>query len=309
MGQEKRIPRSGLVAATLVALVACSTVVGISDLEIGQCKGGVCVEDGGRGDDGPDVDGAKSDAPTDAPPLPPCDSDAGPTMVRAGGPSNSFCIDSTEITVKQYKAFLDANVPAATQAPECKWNDTFTPTVGGADDIPQSGVDWCDAVAYCKWAGKRLCGKITAGKNAGPVGVADLGDGDQHEWYVACSAQGQLVFPYGSVQKVGACNVNDGDGGNLKAYPVKSFPGCIGGVPGLYDMVGNVWEWFDGPFMPHDAGTDAADAQADGSPAHQDTYVKGGSFANTGQVACRTDGRGATRDYHGADVGFRCCSP
>ncbi len=299
--------KAGLMMA-LFALVSCAAVAGIDGLTIGECKGGVCGGEGGAGGDDGGDDGPTPDATPDAT-LGPCTSDAGPAMIRAGSPTNSFCIDSTEVTVAQYRLFLDSGTPATGQIAQCAWNASYAPNVGGADAIPQTGIDWCDAYAYCKWAGKRLCGRIVNGQPQGSVPEAELGDPDKHEWFVACSAQGQLRFPYGSVPQVGACNVADTDASPNKAMPVGTYAKCVGGYPGIFDMVGNVWEWFDGPFYPHDAGTDAADAQVDGSYAHQDTFVKGGSFANAPGVDCRTDGRGATRDYRAADVGFRCCYP
>jgi formylglycine-generating enzyme required for sulfatase activity len=290
-----------------LALVSCATLAGIDTLQIGACMGGGdCGVEGGLEDGA--LDAAGPDSPPDVT-LPPCTSDAGPTMIRAGGPANNFCIDSTEVTVAQYRAFLEAGVPTTGQVAQCTWNSTYTANVGGADDLPQTGVDWCDAYAYCQWAGKVLCGRFIGGKPSGSVGLNELGDLNVHAWYIACSAQGQVRFPYGNVEQEGACNVDDSDAAPNKAVAVKSYAKCVGGYPGIYDMVGNVWEWFDGPFFPHDAGTDAADAQPDGSPAHQDTFVKGGSFANQASVDCRTDGRNATRDYKAADVGIRCCSP
>lgn len=296
-------------AIAIFALVSCATVAGIDGLTIGDCKGGVCGEEAGPGDDDAGDDGAPSKDATADVALGPCTSDAGPTMIRAGSATNSFCIDSTEITVAQYRAFLAADASTTGQIAQCAWNGSYAPDVSGADAIPQTGIDWCDAYAYCTWAGKRLCGRIVNGQPSGSVPEIELGDPDKHEWFVACSAQGQLRFPYGSIPETGYCNVDDTDAAANKATAVGSHPKCVGGYPGIFDMVGNVWEWFDGPFYPHDAGSDAADAQADGSYAHEDTYVKGGSFANNGGVDCRTDGRGATRDYHGADVGFRCCFP
>src|SRR5262249_9629264 len=98
----------------------------------------------------------------------------------AGG---TMSIDRTEVTRCQYQAFLDATRGGADVGVEglleCSWNDTYAPGSGcigsegvyvgqGAEDHPQPCVDWCDAYAYCIWAGKHLCGGIAGG----PVGFA-----------------------------------------------------------------------------------------------------------------------------------------
>jgi formylglycine-generating enzyme required for sulfatase activity len=305
----RRVAGAGILL--VLGLASCATVIGIDGLEIGECKGGGdCSRfEAGAGDgDATGGDGATGqDGDVDATPEGECPGTAGPVAVHVGGTHNRFCIDSTEVTVGQYRAFLDAmDGGVGGQPPECAWNTSYTPGVLGADDIPQTGIDWCDARAFCLWAGKRLCGKVTNGVGAGPLSSEELGDVTANQWLIACSAEGQLAFPYGSVRQPGACNLPESDAG--KALPVGSTPTCMGGYPGVYDMVGNVWEWID-ICRPYDAGADAA--PVDGGPQKDECIVKGGSFASapSEKLNCRVDGVGGTRDVRSAEVGFRCCSP
>jgi formylglycine-generating enzyme len=297
--------RAGLAAVALGSVAACAAIVGVDDLEIGECKGGFCV-DGGRsdGDDDPQIepDGSVLDASfVDA--RAPCLGEAGPAAVRVGPPSNSFCIDGTEVSFGHYRAFLEAGVDASAQGPECAWNTSFAPSAALADDLPVTGVDWCDAVAYCAWAGKYLCGKAVNGKKVGAVAPSEVGDYGVHQWLIACSAQTNR-YPYGSIQDPTACNVGENDAG--KALPVGSKPECEGSYPGVFDMVGNVWEWFDGPCLADGGlGGDAGDA----GPAADECWVKGGGYGNRGaNIDCRVDGLGSRRDMKAAFIGIRCCS-
>lgn len=294
-----------LLAFGLVA--ACAAVVGVDELEIGECKGGgVCGLDGGGDDATSGGDATDDTARPDGgggEAGPPCSGDAGPRAVRVGPPDNSFCIDSTEVTNKQYLAFVEAGVDAKSQGPECAWNTSFAPTSLGSDDYPVANVDWCDAIAYCKWAGKYLCGKAINGKRVGPVTQSDVGDYNTHQWLIACSAQ-KNRYPYGSLPDGSACNVGENDAG--RTLPVGSKPGCEGSYPGVFDLVGNVWEWFDGPCRS-DAGLEVDGG--DGGPASNECWVKGGGYLNRGSnIDCRVDGLGSRRDTKVPFIGFRCCS-
>lgn len=102
----------------------------------------------------------------------------------------------------------------------------------GKDNFPVTHVSWDDAVAYSKWAGKRL-----------PT---------EAEWEYA--ARGGLVnnsYSWGKTfDETGASKCNFWQGnfpylnlnkdGFMGAAPVKSF--APNGY-GLYDVAGNVWEW------------------------------------------------------------------
>lgn len=151
----------------------------------------------------------------------------------------NFKIDATEVTRGQYLAFLTAkNGSTAGQAATCSWNTSFVPPKHWPPalkeyELPVNYVDWCDAVAYCSWAGGRLCGAPGGGKVTG-----SFDDPSASQWMKACSGAQGNAFPYGNTWQQATCNVDE-------IAPVASFPGCTGGYPGLYDMSGNVQEWED----------------------------------------------------------------
>jgi iron(II)-dependent oxidoreductase len=128
---------------------------------------------------------------------------------------DAFYMDVYEVTNEQYRKFIEAT---GHPAPTC-WND---PNLNEPKQ-PVVDVTWDDAMAYCQWVGERL-----------PT---------EAEWEK--SAKGGLVgklYAYGDDISHDKANYFGTDGKDTwsKPAPVGSF------VPngyGLYDMVGNVWEW------------------------------------------------------------------
>jgi len=118
-----------------------------------------------------------------------------------------FYMDIHEVTNKQYQKFIE---DTGRRNPDFWFPDIDLP------DEPVVGVSWKDAVAYAAWAGKRL-----------PT---------EAEWEYA--ARGGTIgrkYPWGDSFDPSYANV-----GSFGIAPVKSFRP---NDHGLYDMVGNVWEW------------------------------------------------------------------
>ena len=266
-----------------------------------EANGGTDEANGGGADTSPEpAAGASGEAgapPTTSEcpchaPTPTCQNGKcvvrGPSMVKAG----TFYVDKSEVTALDYATFVKAvgEVGVADQAAVCAWNLSFergpnaVPAAEAAAD-PVTGVDFCDATAYCAWAGKRLCGKV----GGGSLGLAELSDATKSQWFAACGGPAGQLYPYGSTHKDAACN--DASAGTGKVAPVASFEKCSGFYPGVFDMLGNVAEWVN--------ACDANLGPADGCE------TIGGNFAST--PTCSSSGL-KHRNEQPPGVGFRCCS-
>ena len=243
------------------------------------------------GSDGTALDGAGADAGADAggdaTETVPCPDGGGPSMVSVG----PFCIDSTEVTAAQYEAFTAASPPLSLLPPLCAFKTGWTSSqYAGA--LPIREIDWCDAYAFCKWAGKRLCGDVDGGPSEFQGYTSS-----NNEWFYACTADGSRLYPYGNGYDGGVCN--DVDYGVGTTIPVASDDSCVGGFPGVHDMAGNVWEW--------------EDSCADDGGAGDLCRVRGGCWVDgASQTACAFDSFDhftTTRGSPSSFVGFRCCAP
>ena len=133
---------------------------------------------------------------------------------------NSYWIDKYQTTNAQYQLFLDQT---GGQPPEI-WP--------GEADHPVRGVTWDQATAYCTWAGKRI-----------PT---------EAEWEAAGRGPGASpqIYPWGIDPTAGGETFNLPD---QDTYAVGTLPFNVS-LFGVFDMVGNVWEWVGEPYSSLQAG-------------------------------------------------------
>ncbi len=138
---------------------------------------------------------------------------------------DTFLIDQFEVTNGRYLEFIKSTGHRVPQNPT---NPTRNLWQGGTiteslAERPVINVDWFDADAYCKWAGKRLPSEA--------------------EWEKAAKGTSDRRFPWGNVEPTAKhLNYNQKWIGEKTLMPVGSYE--AGKSPyGVYDIVGNVWEW------------------------------------------------------------------
>ena len=300
------IPHANVVV-TVSALLACKNVpCGATQTCVrGNCKSATCDgANGGCNDpaflDAPDGGGGGGGDGGDAAASIACKGTAGPPMVRLDVPNASyaFCIDTTEVTNEHFNAFL-ANPRTLSLPSECSAATVADLPSAVTDPVtlhrPRSMASFCDAWAYCAWAGKRLCGKIGGGRAVNDSTA-------KNEWVYACQNGTASMYPYGASYDPNTCNTSaEGGVDQFSLRDVASTPGCHGIGPGfaqVFDMSGNVAEMdsYTGATTVDDAGT--VEVEARGGSVSDGARTSCGDFGNVGQYT-------RTASYV---VGFRCCA-
>ncbi|MBK7396056.1 MAG: SUMF1/EgtB/PvdO family nonheme iron enzyme [Myxococcales bacterium] len=184
----------------------------------------------------------------------------------------TFCIDATETTGKQYRAFVESATKPG-PPPRCTGFVVAAKTYA-ADTMPQNNVLYCEAAIYCLWAGKRLC--------------------KQSEWTRTCG-QGDLAttYPYGNTHVAGACVDNAAAAGPVGTTDCH---GTSAPYDQVFDLSGNIDEWVD---------------QCDDATTPPRCNLMGGYFGDTHTAAdnyltcTRPFAKGITEVD---EIGIRCCA-
>jgi sulfatase modifying factor 1 len=174
---------------------------------------------------------------------------------------------------------------------------SYTPDL---EDHPVTHVSYDDAEAYARWAGKALPTEVEWERAArGSLVGARFAWGDEESpngQRLANTWQGE--FPWQNI-----CS-----DGYPRTSPVGSFPPNDFGV---FDMIGNVWEWTTTSFTHRnlDTNSSACCAPHPAPPSFSARVVKGGSHLCAPNYCCRyrpAARQGQTIDTSTSHVGFRC---
>jgi formylglycine-generating enzyme required for sulfatase activity len=164
---------------------------------------------------------------------------------------DTFWIDQTEVTNKQYTSCVSAGVCLQPLEAKSPMRSSYY-----ADpqfqNYPVIYVDWYMAKAYCEWAGRRL-----------PT---------EAEWEKAARGTDGYIYPWGNnAPNDTLLNYNspNRDTTEVGKYPDGQSP------YGAYDMAGNVWEWVSSLHLPYPY--DKTDGRED-LAVNSDRILRGGAW-------------------------------
>jgi formylglycine-generating enzyme required for sulfatase activity len=193
---------------------------------------------------------------------------------------DSFYIDKHEVTVARYGKFLKTT--GGVRAPD-HWQEASLESAG---ELPVVGVDWHDADAYCRWAGRRL-----------PTNA---------EWEKAARGADGRRYPWGNDEPTPA----RANFGKSSANPYKGGLARVGGREGgkgpygALDLAGNASEWVADWFADGFVRGDVRNPK--GPESGTGKVIRGGGWYDPPDRLKSSRRMHASPENRADDVGFRC---
>jgi formylglycine-generating enzyme required for sulfatase activity len=166
----------------------------------------------------------------------------------------SFAIASKEVTVEQFLRFRE--------------DHPFLQQFASSNDCPVNNVTWYDAAAYCNWLSAQegippdqWCyepnseGKFAGGMKMAANYLKRTGYRlpTEAEWEYSCRAGAVTRYYFGDSEELLPKYVWWKNNSQSKSLPVGILkPNDLG----LFDMLGNNWEWCQNLYEPYGAGAD-----------------------------------------------------
>ena len=212
-------------------------------------------------------------------------------------------LDRYPVTNRQYKAFVDAGA----YEEMALWDPAvlaglldFVDRTGeygprywqhaeyaaGLDEHPVVGISWYEAAAYARWAGKRLPSDPEWVK-AGGWPITSSGTVPQ-----------QRKYPWGASMDDRRANL--WSSGKNNTVPVTEYASGVS-VGGIYQLIGNVWEWTASPYGQWHSPDQRVELQ------DRLRSLRGGAFDSyfDSQASCQfQSGDNPLSRKH--NIGFRC---
>jgi formylglycine-generating enzyme required for sulfatase activity len=222
--------------------------------------------------------------------------------------SRPFYLGQTEVTVGQFRAFVEATgyrTDAETDGvggsvldedweeriskPSLNWRNSGYPK-GQSDDEPVVQVSWNDAMAFCRWLSDRERKNYRLPTEA--------------EWEYACRAGTTTRWASGdSPDRLEAFAWTP----NSRSRTTHSVGTKAPNAFGLHDMHGNVWEWCLDYYGPYGS---AIEADPKGPAVGAERVLRGGAWdrkkVRRTKSAYRSSVVQSARFY---TYGFRVCRP
>lgn len=195
---------------------------------------------------------------------------------------DAFYLDTYEVTTARYAKFLEAT--GSVRRPE-QWEDLAPDRDGG---LPVVGVDWRDADAYCRWAGRRL-----------PT---------EAEWEKAARGTDGRAYPWGNDEPTAARARFAGD----QTSPYKGGRATVGSHPagespyGVHDLSGNAAEWVADWYAEGFARNDVRNPR--GPETGTARVIRGGGWRDPAGRIKSTKRYFASPENTSDDIGLRCAA-
>lgn len=204
---------------------------------------------------------------------------------------NKYWIDIYEVTNEKYLEFVQATGHRPALDDTCETEACRQGNLWKGENFPErirnqpvTQVNWYDAVAYCKWRGKRL-----------PT---------EAEWEKAARGPSGNMYPWGNSAPPGKATYRRKWRGVNTLTDVGSYPNGAS-VYGVHDMAGNVWEWVADWYDRHYYKKKII-SNPKGPKNGKFKVVRGGSWVNYADTLHSAFRRWSRPEVRFNDTGFRC---